>query len=70
MAKQDLIFDQHVAYLSSLPVSTWLFPLGVLAIGLKNREPIIEYADLIGGLLSNILTSVLGNLYFIKSFML
>ena len=69
MAKQELIFDQHAAYLSSLPASTWLLPLGVLAVGLKNREPIIEYTDLIAGLLSNILQSVLGNLYFWKCFM-
>ena len=61
MAKQDLIFDQHMAYLSSLPMSAWLLPVGVFAVGLKNREPIIEFVDLITGLLSNIVQSVLGN---------
>ena len=69
MAKEELIFDQHMAYLSSLPKSTWLLPLGILAVGLKNRDPILEYADLITGLLSNIAKSVLGNSHFRKSFM-
>ena len=61
IANQDFVFDQHMTYLSALPKSTWLFPLGILAVGLKNREPIIEYTDLITGLLSNIIQSVLGN---------
>ena len=68
IAKPDLLFDQHIAYLSSLPKSTWLLPLGIIAVGLKNREPIIEYGDLITGLLSNIVQSVLGNIYFQNHF--
>ena len=55
------VFDQHVAVLSTLPMSVWLLPLGVFAVGLKYKDEVIEYFDLVYGLISNIIKSVLGN---------
>ena len=54
------IFDQHVSYLASLPTSIWVFPLGIFAVGMRYRDAIIEFTDLIYGLVSNILQSILG----------
>ena len=54
------IFDQHVSYLTSLPASIWVFPLGIFAVGLKYKDAIIEFTELIYGLVSNILQSILG----------
>ena len=54
------VFDQHMSYLATLPTSVWLFPLGVLTVGLKYKDAITEYADLVFGLISNIFQSVLG----------
>ena len=54
------IFDQHMAFLESIPITTWLLPLGVFAVGLRYRAEILEQLDLINGVISNILQSVLG----------
>ena len=54
------VFDQHMSYLATLPTSVWLLPLGVLTVGLKYKDAITEYADLVFGLISNIFQSVLG----------
>ena len=54
------LFDQHVAFLSSLPTSYWIAPIGITAVGLYYRDAIAEYVDLVFGLLSNIVNSVLG----------
>ena len=58
------IFDQHLSYLTSLPASIWVFPLGIFAVGMRYRDAIIEFTDLIYGLVSNILTSILGTYSF------
>jgi hypothetical protein len=60
------VFDQHMAYLSTLPASVWLLPLGVFTVGLKYKDAIGEYTDLVFGLISNIITSVLGKSIYIK----
>ena len=57
------ILDQHLSFLANTPV-VWIFPLGVFAIGLRFREAIVEYADLVSGLISNIFKSVLGKIIF------
>ena len=53
------ILDQHLSFLANTPV-VWIFPLGVFAIGLRFREAIVEYVDLVSGLILNIFQSVLG----------
>ena len=57
------ILDQHLSFLTHTPV-VWIFPLGVFAIGLRFREAIVEYVDLVSGLISNIFQSVLGIVLF------
>ena len=57
------ILDQHLSFLANTPV-VWIFPLGVFAIGLRFREAIVEYVDLVSGLISNIFQSVLGIVLF------
>lgn len=54
------VFDQHVSYLASLPTALWAFPMGVFAVGLKYRDAIVEFTELIYGLVSNIFDSILG----------
>ena len=53
------ILDQHLSFLTHTP-AIWIFPLGVFAIGLRFREAIVEYVDLVSGLILNIFQSVLG----------
>ena len=53
------IIDQHLSILTQTP-EIWILPLGVFAIGLRFREAIVEYVDLVSGLISNIFQSVLG----------
>ena len=55
------LFDQHVAILQSVPTAYWMLPLGVGAVGMYYRDSLIEYFNLVFGLLSNIANSVLGN---------
>ena len=54
------IFDQHVSYLTSLPTSIWVFPLGIFAVGMRYKDAIAEFTDLVWGLVSNILQSIAG----------
>ena len=58
------VFDQHVAYLKNLPMSYYLVPLGVAAVGLKFSEPIIEFFELVKGLVTNVAHSILGKIKF------
>ena len=58
------IFDQHIDYLKSLPTSYWILPLGVITVAIKYREPLIEFLELVKGLISNIAQSVLGKISF------
>ena len=58
---EQQILDQHLSFLTHTP-AIWIFPLGVFAIGLRFREAIVEYADLVSGLISNIFKSVLGKI--------
>ena len=58
------IFDQHVAYLKNLPMSYYLVPLGVAAVGLKFSEPIIEFFELVKGFVTNVAHSILGKIKF------
>ena len=58
------IFDQHIDYLKSLPSSYWILPLGVITVAIKYREPLIEFLELVKGLISNIAQSVLGKISF------
>ena len=55
------ILDQHLSFLTHTP-AVWIFPLGVFAIGLRFKEAIVEYVDLVSGLISNIFRSVLGKI--------
>ena len=55
------ILDQHLSFLTHTP-AIWIFPLGVFAIGLRFREAIVEYVDLVSGLISIIFKSVLGKI--------
>ena len=57
------IFDQHIDYLKSLPTSYWILPLGVITVAIKYREPLIEFFELVKGLISNIAQSVLGKIH-------
>ena len=54
------MFDQHVSYLASLPTSIWVFPLGIFAVGMRYKDAITEFTDLVWGLVSNILQSIAG----------
>ena len=54
------IFDQHIGYLKSLPTSVWILPLGVFTIGMRYKEAIKEFLDLVTGLMSNIVESIIG----------
>ena len=56
------IFDQHVAYLKNLPMSYYMVPLGVAAVGLKFSEPIIEFFELVKGFVTNVAHSILGKI--------
>ena len=53
------IIDQHLSILTHTP-EIWILPLGVFAIGLRFREAIVEYVDLVSGLVLSIFQSVLG----------
>ena len=53
------VFDQHMSYLATLPTSVWLLPLGVLTVGLKYKDAITEYVDLLFGLISNIVCDII-----------
>ena len=57
------IIDQQLSILTHTP-EIWILPLGVFAIGLRFREAIVEYVDLVSGLISNIFQSVLGIVLF------
>ena len=64
------IIDQHLSILTHTP-EIWILPLGVFAIGLRFREAIVEYVDLVSGLISNIFQSVLGiTVFLLNSFLL
>ena len=54
------LFDQHVDYLTNLPSSYWILPAGIITVGIKYREPLTEFFELLKGLISNIAHSVLG----------
>ena len=56
------IFDQHVAYMKNLPMSYYMVPLGVVAVGLKYREPLIEFFELVKGFVTNVAQSILGKM--------
>ena len=58
------IFDQHLSFLSTLPPTVWLLPLGIFAGGLYFRDEIIEQFELVYGVVSNIYNSVQGNIYY------
>ena len=58
------IIDQHLSILTHTP-EIWILPLGVFAIGLRFREAIVEYVDLVSGLISNIFQSILGIIVFL-----
>ena len=53
------LLDQHIAVIKDYS-SLWVIPVGVLAVGLRFYEPIQEYAELVHGLLSNIIGSLVG----------
>ena len=53
------LLDQHIAFVKQHS-SLWVLPAGVLAVGLRFYEPIREYIDLVFGLLSNIIESIIG----------
>ena len=62
--RQDIVpssplLDQHFAFLTSTP-AVWIVPAGLFAITLRFNKPLLEFANLIFGLLSNILQSVIG----------
>ena len=57
------IFDQHMNFLATLPTHTWLFPIGVAAVGLRYRAEIAEQFDLLYGFISNIINSIIGDTY-------
>ena len=63
MIQSEPIFDQHISFISKLPSSVWLLPLGVFAVGLRFKEAISEYADLVFSLVLNIIKSIMGMLY-------
>ena len=56
------IFDQHVQYLTNLPTSLWMFPIGIFAVGMTHKDALLEQFDLIYGVIANILSSIKGNL--------
>ena len=50
--------DRHAAYIVDNP-SAWLIPMGILAVGLRFRESISEYAGSTNTMIENIISSVL-----------
>ena len=60
LSEEIPIFDQHIAELSNLPLTLWLLPLGVFAVGLNFRDAIIEQFTLFYDVMSNIFNSVQG----------
>ena len=60
------LLDQHFAVLVSSPL-TWLVPASMLAITLRFDEPLLEFANLVIGLISNIIQSMIGENHFINS---
>ena len=60
------LLDQHFAVLVSSPL-TWIIPASMLAITLRFDEPLVEFANLVIGLISNILQSMIGIDYHIIS---
>ena len=61
LSEDTPILDQHLSFLSNLPVTVWLPPLAISAIGLYYREALYEQFQLIYGVLSNIYNSIQGN---------
>ena len=51
------LFDQHLEAVTSSS-RIWLIPLAVLTVGLRFDGPLLEYFDLISGLLDQIITSL------------
>ena len=60
LSEEIPIFDQHITELSNLPLTVWLLPLGVFAVGLNFRDAIIEQFTLFYDVMSNIYNSVQG----------
>ena len=60
LSEEIPIFDQHITELSNLPLTVWLLPLGVFAVGLNFRDAIIEQFTLFYDVMSNIFNSVQG----------
>ena len=53
------LLDQHFALLTSSP-AVWIVPAGLFAITLRFNNPLLEFANLVLGLLSNLLQSIIG----------
>ena len=57
LSEEIPIFNQHLSFLSTLPPTVWLLPLGIFASGLYYRDEIIEQFQLVYGVVSNISNS-------------
>ena len=60
-SEETPIFDQHLSFLYNLPLTVWLPPLAISAIGVYYKDALYEQFELVFGVVSNIYNSIQGN---------